>query len=80
MGARFDPRPVCSQHITREALRLGKHLLLYSDNVTVEDEIALKKQARAKGLLVMGPDCGTAIVNGIGLGFANTSATATLAW
>ena len=53
------------------ALRLGKHVFLYSDNVTVEDEVRLKQQAAAAGLLVMGPDCGTAIVNGIGLGFAN---------
>ena len=57
--------------VAREALRLGKHILLYSDNVTVEDEVALKAQARGQGLLVMGPDCGTAIINGVGLGFAN---------
>jgi FdrA protein len=57
--------------VSREALRLNKHIFLYSDNVTVEDEIALKAEAAQKGLLVMGPDCGTAIVNGIGLGFAN---------
>jgi FdrA protein len=57
--------------VAREALALGKHVFLYSDNVSLEDEIALKKTAREKGLLVMGPDCGTAIINGIGLGFAN---------
>jgi len=57
--------------VAREALELGKHVFLYSDNVSLEDEIALKKTAREKGLLVMGPDCGTAIINGIGLGFAN---------
>lgn len=57
--------------VAREALDLGKHVFLYSDNVSLEDEIALKKTAREKGLLVMGPDCGTAIINGIGLGFAN---------
>jgi FdrA protein len=57
--------------VAREALELGKHVFLYSDNVSLEDEIALKKAAREKGLLVMGPDCGTAIINGIGLGFAN---------
>lgn len=57
--------------VAREALNLGKHVFLYSDNVSLEDEIALKKAARQKGLLVMGPDCGTAIINGIGLGFAN---------
>ncbi len=57
--------------VAREALSLGKHVFLYSDNVSLEDEIALKKTAREKGLFVMGPDCGTAIINGIGLGFAN---------
>lgn len=57
--------------VAREALELGKHVFLYSDNVSLEDEISLKKTAREKGLLVMGPDCGTAIINGIGLGFAN---------
>lgn len=57
--------------VAREALRLGKHVFLFSDNVSVEDEISLKKESSSKGLLVMGPDCGTAIVNGVGLGFAN---------
>lgn len=57
--------------VAREALDLNKHVFLYSDNVSLEDEIALKKSAREKGLLVMGPDCGTAIINGVGLGFAN---------
>jgi FdrA protein len=57
--------------VAREALDLGKNVFLYSDNVSLDDEIALKKTAREKGLLVMGPDCGTAIINGIGLGFAN---------
>jgi len=57
--------------VAREALELGQHVFLYSDNVSLEDEIALKKTAHEKGLLVMGPDCGTAIINGIGLGFAN---------
>ncbi|MDI6769619.1 MAG: acyl-CoA synthetase FdrA [Anaerolineales bacterium] len=57
--------------VTRQALGLNKHVFLYSDNVPLKDEIALKQEAARKGLLVMGPDCGTAIVNGIGLGFAN---------
>ncbi len=57
--------------VTRDALRYGKHVFLFSDNVSVEDEIALKKESSEKGLLVMGPDCGTAIVRGMGLGFAN---------
>ncbi len=57
--------------VAREALRLGKHAFLFSDNVSLEDEVSLKRAARKKGLFVMGPDCGTAIVNGVGLGFAN---------
>lgn len=57
--------------VAHDALELGKHVFLYSDNVSIEDEVALKKTAREKGQLVMGPDCGTAIINGIGLGFAN---------
>lgn len=57
--------------VARDALRMHKHVFLYSDNVSVEDEVALKSEAASQGLLVMGPDCGTAIVNGVGLGFAN---------
>ena len=57
--------------VAREALRLNKYVFLYSDNVGLDDEIELKRIALEKGLLVMGPDCGTAIVNGVGLGFAN---------
>lgn len=57
--------------VAREGLRLGKHIFLYSDNVPLKDEIALKQTAAQQRLLVMGPDCGTAIVNGVGLGFAN---------
>jgi FdrA protein len=57
--------------VARDALRLGKHVFLFSDNVPVEEEIELKQMASAQGLLVMGPDCGTAIIRGVGLGFAN---------
>lgn len=57
--------------VARQALRLGKNVFLYSDNVSLDDETALKQLAAENGLLVMGPDCGTAIVNGVGLGFAN---------
>jgi FdrA protein len=57
--------------VARQALRLNKNVFLYSDNVSLDDETALKQSAADKGLLVMGPDCGTAIVNGVGLGFAN---------
>jgi len=55
----------------RKALDRGLHVMLFSDNVTIEDEVALKKMAHDKGLLVMGPDCGTAIINGVPLAFAN---------
>ncbi len=55
-----------------KALKRGCNVFLFSDNVPVEDEIELKAIARAKGLLVMGPDCGTAILDGVPLGFANT--------
>lgn len=54
-----------------DALEAGLSVLLFSDNVSVEHEVRLKDEAAARGLLVMGPDCGTAVVGGVGLGFAN---------
>ncbi len=57
--------------LARDALDLGLHVMLFSDNVPVEIEIELKRMGRDRGLLVMGPDCGTAIINGTPLGFAN---------
>jgi FdrA protein len=54
-----------------QALRYGLHVFLFSDNVPLEQEKRLKTLANSKGLLLMGPDCGTAIINGIGLGFSN---------
>lgn len=54
-----------------KALEHGLHVMLFSDNVPLESEIRLKQRAVKKGLLVMGPDCGTAIVNGVPLAFAN---------
>ncbi|MFC2038029.1 acyl-CoA synthetase FdrA, partial [Chloroflexota bacterium] len=57
--------------VARQALRLDRNVFLYSDNVSLDDETSLKQMAAEKGLLVMGPDCGTAIVHGVGLGFAN---------
>ncbi|MGH2582943.1 MAG: acyl-CoA synthetase FdrA [Anaerolineales bacterium] len=57
--------------VAHEALEIGKHVFLYSDNVSIEDEIEVKQKAAGLGLLVMGPDCGTAFINGVGLGFAN---------
>ncbi len=55
----------------KQALENGLNVFLFSDNVSVENELDLKKNAREKGLIVMGPDCGTAIIGGIGIGFAN---------
>jgi FdrA protein len=54
-----------------QALSLGLHVLLFSDNVPVAKEVALKDFARSRGLLLMGPGAGTAILGGVGLGFAN---------
>ncbi|SEP26009.1 FdrA protein [Trujillonella endophytica] len=54
-----------------DAIAAGRSVLLFSDGVPVEHEVALKRAARAAGVLVMGPDCGTAIVSGLALGFAN---------
>ncbi len=55
-----------------DALDAGCDVMVFSDNVPVEQEVALKRAATERGLLVMGPDCGTAVVDGLGLGFANT--------
>jgi len=55
----------------QKALKKGLHVFLFSDNVDLDDELALKKQAVAKKLFLMGPDCGTAILDGIPFGFAN---------
>jgi FdrA protein len=54
-----------------KALNLGLNVMLFSNNVSVPDEAMLKRVARDKDLIVMGPDCGTAIINGIPLAFAN---------
>jgi FdrA protein len=53
------------------ALSRGLHVFLFSDHVSVEDEVALKRRGAERGLLVMGPGCGTAMLGGVGLGFAN---------
>jgi FdrA protein len=54
-----------------DALDAGASVMVFSDNVPVEQELRLKRTATERGLLVMGPDCGTAVVGGVGLGFAN---------
>jgi FdrA protein len=61
-------------HATAEALKAlkrGLHVFLFSDNVPLADELELKRLAVRKGLMLMGPDCGTAILDGVPLGFAN---------
>jgi len=57
--------------VAEQALDLSLNVFLYSDNVPLAEEAALKRKAAERGLLVMGPDCGTAILGGAGLGFAN---------
>ena len=54
-----------------DAVEAGRDVLVFSDNVPVEQEVALKQAAAGRRVLVMGPDCGTAVVGGLGLGFAN---------
>lgn len=54
-----------------KALGAGMDVMLFSDGVTIDDEVVLKRRARELGLLVMGPGCGTAIIDGVGLAFAN---------
>jgi len=55
----------------KRAIEHGLNVFIFSDNVSLEDELALKREAAARGLIVMGPDCGTAIIAGTGIGFAN---------
>ena len=54
-----------------DGIDAGRHVMIFSDNVPIADEIVMKDAAAAAGVLVMGPDCGTAILGGVGLGFAN---------
>lgn len=57
--------------LANQALDRNLNVMMFSDNVTLEDEITLKRRAQDKGLLVMGPDCGTAMIAGTPLAFAN---------
>ncbi len=54
-----------------DAVDAGRDVMVFSDNVPIEQEVTLKQAAERAGVLVMGPDCGTAMVGGVGLGFAN---------
>ncbi len=60
-----------AERVAREALEADRHVFLYSDNVSIEHERKLKLLARERGLLMLGPDCGTTILGGVGLGFSN---------
>ncbi|WP_285775508.1 FdrA family protein [Microtetraspora sp. NBRC 13810] len=54
-----------------DAIEAGLSVMVFSDNVPVDQEVLLKERAEERGVLVMGPDCGTAVIGGVGLGFAN---------
>ena len=55
----------------QKAIEAGRNVFIFSSNVTIEQELALKRSALLKKLLVMGPDCGTSLIGGVGIGFAN---------
>jgi FdrA protein len=56
-----------------ESLEYGASTIIFSDNIPIHHEVRLKEFARRRGLLVMGPDCGTVVLHGTGLGFANVT-------
>ncbi|WP_194922279.1 FdrA family protein, partial [Catenulispora rubra] len=56
-----------------ESLEYGASPIIFSDNIPIEYEVRLKDEARRRGLLVMGPDCGTVVLHGTGLAFANVT-------
>ncbi|ALX48497.1 acyl-CoA synthetase FdrA [Lentibacillus amyloliquefaciens] len=65
---------IAGEHATAEAnkaLDRGLNVFMFSDNVPVEDELQLKTRAQDEGLIVMGPDCGTGILDGVPMAFAN---------
>jgi FdrA protein len=73
-GANLVLISIPGRYVEREVeqiLDAGLSVMIFSDNVTLEAEIALKRKAQGKNLIVMGPDCGTAIINGVPLAFAN---------
>jgi FdrA protein len=65
------------EHVAYEAaaaLESGLHVFCFSDGVSLDTEVRLKRRAAERGLLFMGADCGTAIIDGVALGFANAVA------
>lgn len=73
-GANLAVISIPGEYVDWEVNKLldrGIHAMIFSDNVSLESEISLKKKGEKLGLLVMGPDCGTCIISGVALGFAN---------
>lgn len=73
-GANLAEVSVPGEHaawVCWDALAQGLNVFCFSDNVSLADEVRLKDEALRRGLLFMGPDCGTAILDGVGLGFSN---------
>ena len=64
------PGPPAVQEAVR-ALEMGKHVVLLSRGISLEDEVILKRKAEEKGLMIMGPECGTTVLGGLGFGFTN---------
>lgn len=58
-------------HEARKAIEAGLNLFIFSSNISMDDELELKQLAEQNDLIVMGPDCGTSLIGGIGIGFAN---------
>jgi len=79
-AARRDPRlslafvSVPGRHAAYEvatALEAGLNVFCFSDGLSLDDEVVMKRRALERGLLMLGADCGTAIIDGVALGFAN---------
>jgi FdrA protein len=64
------PGPLAAQQAHR-AIEMGLHVFLFSGDISLADEVALKREATSRGLIVMGPYCGTALIDGVPLGFVN---------
>ena len=69
---------IYAAHEGNVALDRGLNVFMFSDNVSVEDERKMKEKALEKGLLVMGPDCGTGIINGVPIAFTNQVANGSI--
>lgn len=55
-----------------DALRAGRHMVLLSTGVTLTEEEKLKRKASKHGSLLLGPGCGTSILDGKGFGIWNS--------